>query len=370
MRTLIDMRFLSVPGTGIASYSEGIKSGLERNENLPEGEFIFLIPQGFEVKNPYIKLETSNIPVVKIQQHMLMPFYLSKIRPDVYHYPHFDLPFGFKIPSVITIHDLKYIKIPELFYRKARGKSWLMKTIMRDSIRRARKVITVSKNSKEDLVNVLNVHPNKIEVIYEACDSCYQKVSDSINHVSNKYGVKLPFILFVGEIRPHKNLIRLLKAFKQVKYKEYLLIIVGKTYRNYREPFAQVEKLGIQNRVRFLKFIPKEDLVHFYNLATVFILPSLYEGFGLPVLEAMACNTPVIISNVSSLPEVAGDSALLINPYDIESIKDALDRILGNPSLRQTLRERGLKQAQKFSWSKTAGETIKVYREAYNEKKN
>ncbi len=370
MKTLIDMRFLSVPGTGIASYSEGLISGLEKNENLSKDEFIFLIPQGFEVKNPYIKLETSNIPVVKIQQHILMPFYLSKIRPDVYHYPHFDLPFGFNIPSVITIHDLKYIKIPELFYRKARAKSLLMKTLMKNSIRRVRKVITVSKSSKEDIINVFNVSPDKIEVIYEACDPFYRTVPGSASFIYKKYDIRLPFILFVGEIRPHKNLNNLLRAFRQVKYRDYYLIIVGKTYRNYREPLGLIEKLGLQDRVRYLMFISKEDLVHLYNAATAFILPSLYEGFGLPVLEAMACGTPVITSNVSSLPEIAGNAALLIDPYDIDSITDAINRVLGSTSLEQTLKERGLKRVQEFSWSTTVRETIEVYKKAYNEKKN
>ena len=370
MRIVIDMRFLSVPGTGVASYAEGLIDGIVKNKIPPEDEYVFLIPQGFDVQKRDIKFETCNTPVVTIQQHLLMPFYLLKAKPDVYHYPHFDLPFAFNTVSVITIHDLKYIKMPDLFYRKSKGKSLLMRTTMRNSIRRARKVITVSKSTKEDIVNVLKVPPYKIEVIYEACDSCYRVAPGLTDFVIKKYNIQLPFLLFVGEIRPHKNLSRLLKAFKQVKYKDYYLIIVGRNYLDYKEPFKLVEKLGIQNRVKFLKFVPKKDLVHIYNAATVFILPSLYEGFGIPVLEAMACGIPVITSNVSSLPEVAGDSALLIDPYDVESMTDAIDRVLGSSSLQQRMREKGLKWVKEFSWSKAARETIKVYREAYNEKKN
>ncbi len=369
MRIVIDARFLSFPGTGIASYTEGLIDGIIKNKIPPEDEYLFLIPQGFNAQKWDIKSEIHNAPVVTIQQHLQIPFYLFKAKPDVYHYPHFDLPFSFKTKSVITIHGLKYIKIPDLFYHKSKRKSLLMRTIMRNSARRASRVITVSKSTKEDIVNILGVSSYKIEVIYEACDSCYRVVPGLTDFVIKKYGIRLPFLLFVGEISPHKNLSRLLKALKQVKYKDYYLIIVGKNYLDYKEPFKLVENLGIQDRVRFLKVALKEDLVYIYNAATVFILPSLYEGFGIPVLEAMACGTPVITSNVFSLPEVAGNSALLIDPYDVESMTDAIDRVLGSSSLQQRMREKGLKWVKEFSWSKAARETIKVYREAYNEKK-
>lgn len=370
MRIVLDTRFLSVPGTGIASYTEGLMNGIAKNKSSSEDEYVFLTPQGFDIQKRDIKFEPCNIPVVTMQQHLQMPFYLFKAKPDVYHYPHFDLPFAFNTVSVITIHDLKYIKMPDLFYHRSKGKSLLMRTIMRNSVRRARKVITVSKSTKEDVVNVLKVPSYKIEVIYEASDSCYRVVPDLTDFVIKKCNIQLPFLLFVGEIRPHKNLNRLLKAFKQVKYKDYYLIIVGRNYLDYKEPFELIEKLGIQDRVRFLSFVSKEDLVHLYNAATVFVLPSLYEGFGIPVLEAMACGTPVITSNVSSLPEVAGNSALLVDPYDVESMTDAIEQVLGSPSLQQRLREQGLKWVKEFSWSKTARETIKLYKEAYNEKNN
>ncbi|MBA7627843.1 D-inositol 3-phosphate glycosyltransferase [subsurface metagenome] len=146
----------------------------------------------------------------------------------------------------------------------------------------------------------------------------------------------------------------------------YSLVTVGRKYRDYDEPFELIEKLGIKNRVKHLSFVTKEVLLHLYNAATVFVFPSLYEGFGIPVLEAMACRTPVIVSNVSSLPEVAGNSAFLIDPYDVDSITDAIDRVLNSSSLQNRMRESGLKRVKEFSWSKAATETVKVYRKAYN----
>ncbi len=369
MKIVFDARFLSVPGTGIASYTEGLVSGIDKLDNISNDEYLLLVPNEIDLKRKDIKFKIVNVSVVTLQQHILMPFYLLGIKPDIYHYPHFDLPFGLNIPSVITIYDLKYIKIPGLFYRKAKFKSWLMKTIMRNSLRQVRKVITLSKSSKEDIVNIFNVAPDKIEVIYAACDPSYKVISSPLDFVLKKYQIQLPFLLFVGEIRPHKNLVNLIKVFKNIKYKNYALVIVGKTYRNYREPFTLVAKLGLDNRVRFLGYVPKMDLVSIYNAATLFILPSLYEGFGLPVLEAMACGTPVVTSNISSLPEITGDAAILIDPYDKDSIIDSIESILDSPSLRQTLRERGLKRVQDFSWSMVAEKTIKLYKEAYNEGK-
>ncbi len=365
MKIVIDARFLSVPGMGITSYIEGLTNGIIDSKGHLNDEYVFLVPSGFERQNKNIKFETSNIPVVTMKQHLMMPFYLQRLKPDVYHYPHFDLPFAYKTLSVITIHDLKYIKFPELFYRRSKEKSFIMRAVMKNSIKRSKKVITVSERTKYDIVNILKVSPDKIEVIYESCDSYFRVLSTSHNNVNvlEKLGIKLPFILFVGMHRPHKNLCRLLEAFKHIKYKNYSLVTVGRKYRDYDEPFELIEKLGLKNRVKHLSFVTKEVLLHLYNAATVFIFPSLYEGFGIPVLEAMACGTPVITSNISSLPEVAGNAAMLVNPYDVGSITDALNRILGDLSLQQRLREKGLKRAKEFSWSKAARETLKVYKE-------
>lgn len=372
MRIVLDTRFLSVPGTGIASYTEGLMNGIAKNKSSSEDEYVFLTPQGFDIQKKCIKSITSNIPVVSMKQQLLMPFCLLKRKPTVYHYPHFDLPFVFNTVPIITIHGLKYVKVPDLFYHRPNVKSFSMRIVMRDSIRRASRVIAVSEDTKNDIVNILKVSPDKIKVIYEAADPCYTTISqsDSFRHIFKKYSVQLPYLFFVGEISPHKNLSRFLKAFNGVKYKDYNLVIVGKSHSDYRKPFHLIENLQIENRVKFLGSVPKVDLVYLYNAATVFVLPSLYEGFGIPVLEAMACGTPVITSNVSSLPEVAGNSALLVDPYDVESMTDAIEQVLGSPSLQQRLREQGLKWVKEFSWSKTAGETIKLYKEAYNEKNN
>ena len=191
--------------------------------------------------------------------------------------------------------------------------------------------------------------------------------------ILRRAGVERPYILFVGSVEPRKNILRLLEAYHKVlKWsKRWQLVIVGG--RNYwkSSPVVQkVEQLGLQDQVKLTGYIPDEDLPAIYNGADLFCLPSLYEGFGLPVLEAMACGVPVITSNSSSLPEVAGDAAILSDPYNVDEIASAMERILEEPELAQELRQRGLARAAQFTWEKTARETIAVYEKVLGEKIN
>jgi glycosyltransferase involved in cell wall biosynthesis len=233
-------------------------------------------------------------------------------------------------------------------------------------------VITISWQSKKDLETYLKIPGSKIIVTPLAAGTKFRVLSEAeIAPALERAGVERPYILYVGSVEPRKNLLRLLDAYQELlKWSErWRLVIVGA--RNYwkSSPVAQkVEQLGLGGQVKFTGYVPDEDLPALYNGADLFCFPSLYEGFGLPVLEAMACGTPVVTANSSSLPEVAGEAALLVDPYNVAEIAAAMRRVLEDPQLAEVLRQRGLKRSAQFTWEKTARETIAVYEKVLGEK--
>lgn len=233
------------------------------------------------------------------------------------------------------------------------------------AVRNLDMVITISQQSKNDLEQYLKIPRSKTVVIPLAAGSKFRVMGEAeIAPALERAGVERPYLLYVGSVEPRKNLLRLLDAFQELLQwsQRWRLVIVGA--RNYwkSSPVAQkVEQLGLQGQVIFTGYIPDEDLPALYNGADLFCFPSLYEGFGLPVLEAMACGVPVVTSNCSSLPEVAGDAAILVDPYNVAEITSAMRRVLEDTELAQWLRDKGQERARQFSWAKTAQETIAVY---------
>jgi glycosyltransferase involved in cell wall biosynthesis len=234
---------------------------------------------------------------------------------------------------------------------------------------RADKIITVSQNTKDDLVEMFNYNPNKIKVIYNGVDSSYKLIDNKklISEINNKYNTGENFLLYVGNIKPHKNIPVLLKALSNID-KQNKLVIVGKRDKAYDEIFDIIDQNNLKDRIIFTGFVPDEDLILLYNAAALFVYPSLYEGFGLPPLEAMACGTPVITSNVSSLPEVVGDAAITVDPHNIKELSKKINKILSNKDLQNKMIQRGIERAKQFTWDKTARETIKVYEDVLNKK--
>lgn len=293
---------------------------------------------------------------------------------DLIHYPFFDfffltLPLIKKKPTVVTIHDCTPLVFPEKYPAGIKGKVKFL--IQKTALRNVSAVIADSENSKKDIIRFLGVPENKIYVIYLAADSRFRKLPTVNKQLLVKYDLPPKFALYVGDVNYNKNLPNLIRAFASLKRKDFYLVLVGKAFENKSLPEIKdllflINKLNLKERVKILGFVEDEDLVGIYNLAQVYVLPSLYEGFGLGILEAMACGCPVLTSKTSSMPEVAGEAAVLVNPYSVNEIAEGIEKIAENRLLRNKLIEKGLLRAKSFSWEKTAHETVEIYQKLYN----
>jgi glycosyltransferase involved in cell wall biosynthesis len=285
---------------------------------------------------------------------------------DIFHATEHLLPPLRRVRTVFTFHDAIYALFPQYHLPMNRLFLGLM---MPRFLRRADAIITVSECSKGDAVRLYGIDPARIRVIYEGVDARFQPVTDPtrLAQVRARYGLPEHYVLYVGTIEPRKNLTTLLEAYANLRFAicDLRLVIAGKKGWLYESFFARLRELGLEDAVVLPGYIADEYLPALYSAANVFAFPSLYEGFGLPLLEAMACGTPVVCSNASSLPEVCDGAALLVEPTDVPALVQAMERVLSDESLRATLRARGLAQAAKFSWERTARETLAVYREVY-----
>jgi len=316
---------------------------------------------------PFYELRIANcelrvMPFPRLWTHVRLSWEMMRRPPDVLFVPAHVLPIVHPPRSVVTIHDLGYLHFPRAHRLLDR---LYLDLSTRFNARAAAHIIADSQATKRDLVERYGVEPSKISVIYPGYDEeAFQPVREreAIEAVKTRYGIAGDYILFVGTIQPRKNLVRLMEAFSLLKRQaaDLQLVIAGKKGWLYEAVFRRVEELGLEGQVVFTGYVAEEDLPALFSGARLFVFPSLYEGFGLPVLEAMACGTPVVCSNASSLPEVAGDAALLFDPLDVEGMAAAMERILGDERLRTELVERGLKRARGFSWEKCAQETLAV----------
>ena len=280
---------------------------------------------------------------------------------DLFHATDHLLPRLTRVKSVFTLHDLVFQFYPHTHKTLNR---WFLTLMMPRFLRAADAVIAVSEHTKGDAVRTYGMDEAKIAVIYEGVSERFRRrAPDAIAAVRHKYSLPDRFVLSVGTIEPRKNLTSLLEAYHALRNEEseYRLVLVGKKGWLYTGFFRRIHELGLEDEIVFPGFVPDEDLPAIYSAADLFVFPSLYEGFGLPVLEALACGTPVIASNASSVPEVAGDSALLVDPSSVEALAHDMRAVLNSTELRQDLQARGPKQAAKFSWQRAARETLDVY---------
>jgi glycosyltransferase involved in cell wall biosynthesis len=277
-------------------------------------------------------------------------------------------------PYVVTIHDMAHLLYPQA---GSAIRKQLRRYRFRRGLERAARIVAVSDATKRDVENLMGVHPNRIRRVYNAPDPGFldpqrSRGSEERQLIMERYQIGYPYLLYAGNIRAHKNVPRLIEAFAVVRgqladhpvYKNLRLVIIGDTISQFPAVRQSVIKSRVEQMVRFLGFVPFETLRCFYESAAAFVFPSRYEGFGLPPLEAMACGTPVVTANVSSLPEVVGDAAVLVNPAHVFDIARGIREVLLDDSLRADLIRRGLDQAARFSWDSTARQMLEIYQEA------
>ena len=295
-----------------------------------------------------------------VQEHFSIPLKVHRLGADLLHSPHYVLPLLCRQRSVVTIHDCIHLLFPE--YLPNRLAPRYAREMMGSAIRRSDLVLTVSEASRNDILSFYpSTNPDRVEVVPNAIDEAILQDpgEEEMERVRERYQIRGRFILYAGNIKPHKNLERLITAFGRLKqrpgHEDVKLLIIGDEVNKYGGLRRSVEAAGVRQDVRFFGFVPERTLAALYRLADAFAFPSLYEGFGLPPLEAMACGTPVVTSRISSLPEVVGDAALLVDPYDVEDIASGLERVLGDEALRAGLVARGRVRVKQFSWERSIG---------------
>jgi glycosyltransferase involved in cell wall biosynthesis len=316
------------------------------------------------------------MPCPRLWTHVRLSLEMLAAPPDVLFVPAHVLPIVHPRRSVVTVHDLGYRHEPQAHRPLDR---LYLELSTRYNARAASQVIADSAATKRDLVQLYGTDPQRITVVPLGVDELFQPVNDAarLAAVRAQYGIPGDYLLYVGTLQPRKNLVRLIEAWNKIRnsnfeIRNWVLVIAGKRGWLYEEIFATVQRLGLEGQVLFPGYVPEEDLPALLSGATAFVLPSLYEGFGLPVLEAMACGTPVIAANVASLPEVVGDAGLLVDPLDTDALAAAMQRLLTDAapstplraSLRAELRQRGLARAKLFSWPRCAWETLAVLKNA------
>jgi glycosyltransferase involved in cell wall biosynthesis len=308
------------------------------------------------------------LPIV--YSHILVSSFLAEQKLDLYHNPANIIPLRYKGKSIITIHDLAIYKNAGWFPSKLSSRLFSTKLLIPSSIEKAAKIIAVSENTKNDLREIFKIPENKIEVIYEGVELVSEdKIKDS-NYLKNKFKISGNYILYLGTIEPRKNIAGLLRAYKELRIRNpelnnLQLVIAGSKGWKYGKVFELIEDVNKQfgkEVIKYMGYVSAEDKLALMTNALCFVYPTFYEGFGLPVLEAMAQGTPVISSDISSIPEIVGNAGILINPYKISELSEALKKILTDKSLGEKLSVAGRERAKEFNWKKCAEETLEVYK--------
>ncbi len=372
MRIAIDIRRIKEFGVGtyIWNLVRSLSDVDTRNEYLLLGS-----PGDFEelgTLGANFKLFPRETPARGWREHFALPLTLRRQHLDVIHIPHHEGFFVSPGKCVVTIHDCVHVRFPlEGLSRFGRYRVYLR---TKRAVETASGVLAVSNSTRDDLINIFDLNASRISVIHNALDKRFAGDigGEDRRQVLERYQLNDPFVLYSGRIRPHKNIHRLIEAFAVLKselvgddrYRNLKLIIIGDELSRHQYLRLTVVRSGVQQDVRFFGFVPYAILRVFYQAAALFAFPSLYEGFGLPPLEAMANHTPVLASNTSSLPEVLGEAALLVNPENVFEIARGMKSILTEDSLRERLIQQGLEQISKFSWTSAALQVVAAYEKA------
>lgn len=366
LRIAIDVRKLH--DYGIGTYVRNLVTHLHRLDSTTE--YILLCKPGdhsFAASlGENFRLVSQPAGLYSVSEQIRIPLQLQREGVDLFHAPHYTLPALTPCRSIVTIHDCIHLRFPQylpnrLAHGYARAALWT-------ATHRSDRVLTVSEASKLDILNFFDIPADKITVIPNAIDDCFfvPPPDQNVERIRERYQLQAPFLLYVGNVHPHKNLERLLDAFYKVRslgHDDLTLLIIGDDITRYAKLRRAVHRYQLHRSVRFLGFVPNETLRVLYHLAQAFVFPSLYEGFGLPPLEAMASGTAVVTSNVSSLPEVTGDAAVLVDPRSQDEIASGICRVLEDDVFREQLVTKGRTRAKQFSWDRSIKRILEIYRE-------
>jgi glycosyltransferase involved in cell wall biosynthesis len=371
VKIAIDIRRMTEFGVG--TYIRNVVRTLGRLDH--ENEFFLIGPPAKVEEIGALPANFQTVPLLaserSLQGYREFRNALKRLNADLVHIPNlFSVPRALPCPYVMTVHDMLE------HMTGARAQSGLWRSLYFQMTKRvlagAARIFAVSNFTRNEIEKLFDIPPERVEVVYNAIDERFLRghaTPADRDLIARRYQVTYPFLLYAGRISPHKNVVRMIEAFSALKtelerdqaYPDLKLIIIGDDLSGNPDLRRTVVRSGVQNEVRFLGFIPIEVLRIFYDEAKVFVFPSLYEGFGLPPLEAMAHGTPVVTSNVSSLPEVVGNAAVLVNPENVFEIMRALHRVLMDKPLRIRMKERGYQQAAKFSWEKSVRRILDAY---------
>ncbi len=370
MRIALDCSAIPQQMAGAGVYSYALTNALLALDT-PHDFVVFARPGLFEDaaaangKTTVVPIAASSRARRLAWEQLSMPPLLRQHRIDVLHSTHHHTPVVRRVAAkrVVTMHDVTFLVLPERYPLVRR---LYMSTLTRLAARVADRIIVPSQATREGVLARLGVEGDHVRVIPDAAGEQFTPSSaDEVDRVRSAYGLQGDYVLSVGSLEPGKNRGSLLRAVAKLRDEgvDCTLAIAGQRGWRYEGDEVLTQQLGLGERVRFLGYVPSADLPPLYTGAALFAFPSLYEGFGLPILEAMGCGTPVVTSDVSSMPEAAGDAALLVDPLDVDAIAVALRRLLTDDPLRADLRERGLRRAAEFSWRRTAQETLAAYEE-------
>ena len=369
MRIAFDGTTLTPGRTGVGYYTEHLLQHLAREVEATGDEIVVVSNQPIDTERPlppHVRVHQGHRFPVRIGwMQMRAQRALDAVRPDVAHFTNGMMPIGSPVSTIVTIHDMSLRLYPRCHPVR---RLVLNRPLMHVAIRQAAAIVTVSESARRDLLRFHGIPADRVSVVHEAASPAFRPIDDRalLDRVRSRYGLPSRFLLYVGTIEPRKNLSRLMEAFAQARRRglTHHLVCVGPYGWSSRDLAGRIDQLGITDAVHFTGYAPFEDLPVLYNLGEFFVFPSLYEGFGLPVVEAMASGLPVITSNTSSLGEIAADAACTVDPASTDAIADAMVNVAGDEMLRRDLSARGLRRAQLFSWTQTAKEMLAVYHRA------
>ncbi len=373
MKIAIDVR--RIADFGVGTYIRNLVRMLARQDRVNQ----YLLVEATETPLPEDLLEelgenftriTFSAGDQSLRNHVQFQFLLRAHRVDLLHVPHLRVPLLMPCRYVVTVHDLAEYCLPaeDGFRNNVRY------FLGRRALAGAARVLAVSRATAHEVARLFHVPPGRIEVVYNAIDSRLAQPNTTEDRLRTleRYGVNYPFLLYAGSVKPHKNVVRLIEAFAALKgelgghpaHRDLKLIVIGDEPSNNPDLRRSVVRCRIQQEVRFLGFVPTDVLRVFYQEALAFVFPSLYEGFGLPPLEAMALGTPVVVSGAAALSEVVGEAAVVVNPEHVFDIARGIRRVLVEPETRVALRRLGLEQAKKFSWERSIERVLEIYKKA------